>query len=527
MARSAPRGAVRASRAGARQERPRAARAFVRAVERTLRERELCAPGQSILVAVSGGPDSVALLRALVALAPRWRFTLAVAHCNYGLRARASDRDEAFVRALCAQLAVPCHVRRVAAKERQARPAGSLQAWARDLRYGWFAEVAAQHGMERVAVGHTADDQAETVLLWMLRGAGLTGLAGMRARRADGIMRPLFDRSRADVLAYLSAVEQDYRTDASNARGTYRRNHIRHQLLPALAAVNPAIVRTLARQADLLAEDDALLGSLAAEAGWRVCRHEQDHVRRLPCAALAELPLALQRRIVRDVLMDVSTGRTAPTADAVAGVLTKVLRGRSGASLHVHGLHVRREYGDAIVARPAASSVDGLGGEAQPFGATPTVAVTQHRPAQLSWPATGQQVTLRLDRLPSLGARTAKDGRAIGARALPVDRQCTVVDADRVTPRFYLRAWKPGDWFCPVGMGGHRKKLQDFWSDAKVPRAARAATPVLVAPEGIVWVVGYRADQRFVPSATTTRVLVAATTPSVQRSCIQRIGKER
>ena len=206
--------------------------AFLHRVAGTVRRRALIERGQHVLVAVSGGPDSVALLALLHRLAASWRLTLTVAHFNYGLRGTESDGDEVFVVSLCRKLGVPLHVRKLSVGRRGR--GNSFQAEARRLRYEALETIARECGADRITVGHTADDQAETVLLWMLRGAGLAGLSGMPPSREGGIVRPLYDVSRAEVLAYLRVEGVQYREDSSNAKPRYLRNRIRHEVLPVL-----------------------------------------------------------------------------------------------------------------------------------------------------------------------------------------------------------------------------------------------------------------------------------------------------
>lgn len=224
-----------------------------------------------MVVAVSGGPDSVALLRALVACGPRHR--LIVAHLNHQLRGAESDADEDFVRRLAHSLrdsGVEYVSHREAVAERAEAEGTNLEDMARRVRYGWLTEVARQAGCRWVATGHTADDQAETVLHRLLRGAGLRGLRGIAPRRplAEGIdlVRPLLDVRRADVLAYLDAEQQSYCQDRSNLDVRFTRNRIRHELLPLLAEqYNPGIVPVLCRLAAQAEEDYRQIEAEAAQ----------------------------------------------------------------------------------------------------------------------------------------------------------------------------------------------------------------------------------------------------------------------
>lgn len=262
-------------------------------VARAIRARRLLQPGQKVLVAVSGGPDSVALLSILHQLAPAWNFSLTVVHCNYGLRGAESDGDASFVAALCRRLELPCHIRRLTVDRSGTGESSSLQARAREARYRLFRDVVAELGTDRVALGHTADDQAETVLLRMLRGAGLRGLAGMPHIRESLFVRPLLSRSRQEILAYLQAVGLSYRTDSSNAKSIYLRNRVRHELLPVMQSLAPAAARILARQADLLRDDDRLLDALAAHRLERTIRSRDSATIVLDRTVLLNQPFAL------------------------------------------------------------------------------------------------------------------------------------------------------------------------------------------------------------------------------------------
>ena len=228
------------------QSRPTTRPTLLAQFVRTVRQHQLFVPGHHLLVAVSGGPDSIALLSLLHHLIPSWRLTLTVIHCNFGLRGAESDGDESFVNTFCQerQLNLVIHCPSLA-KRRQRL---SLQAAARDARYDFMKQMAHELGADRIAVGHTANDQAETVLMWLLRGAGMTGLAGMSYARKDGIIRPLLAASRQEVLTYLDHEGLTYRRDSSNEKPVYHRNRIRKELFPVLTQLVPTAVRVLQRR---------------------------------------------------------------------------------------------------------------------------------------------------------------------------------------------------------------------------------------------------------------------------------------
>ena len=462
-------------------------------VVRTVRSRSLFLHGQHILVAISGGPDSVALLSILHHLRSSWKLTLAAVHCNYGLRGAESDGDQEFVEAFCQRLGVPLHVRRV--EFHSSRRKASLQAKARDLRYRLMQEIAEGCGANRIAVGHTADDQAETILLWMLRGAGLTGLSGMPAFRYNNVIRPLYDTKRQEVLAYLRTAGLSFREDSSNFQTHYLRNRIRREVIPILNRLVPSGVDALCKLADICREDDRCLdqqvNALSSPAvkrgsagGWTIER-----------GVLLELPHALQRRCIRNLFRQNDDQFRSPSIRMVDRIIGLASRKGSGSSLDVRGGRV--VVGDRhlrfIPLQARERSHTG-----QPHARCQELLSV---PGELIWSGTGQRLQVQQQARIQVGAA-------------PLGKDRILVDADLVSQPLVVRNWLPGDRFHPSGMGGHSKKLQDFFTDLKIPIAARSLIPLVVAPEGILWVVGYRQDGRWAPATATKRCLVFTTESS-------------
>ncbi|MEK6695502.1 MAG: tRNA lysidine(34) synthetase TilS, partial [Nitrospirota bacterium] len=283
--------------------------AVLRQVTEAVRRKRLIQPDGRVLVAVSGGADSVCLLTLLHEMRERVLLPgieLRIAHVNYGLRGDESEEDEAFVRELGAKLGVPVDCERV---RLMPKSGGTLQSRARDARYAFFGRLLREHGMTAVATGHTADDQAETVLLWLMRGAGTSGLTGIPVKRAGGIIRPLLGVTRQQVLDYLAFRGVPYRSDSSNGTPRYRRNRIRQEILPALRSLNPRIVEALARGADILAADAAVLNEIERERWGVVAKDASSGLVVLDGDRLAAEPLGLQRRLVRRALAVVRQGQ--------------------------------------------------------------------------------------------------------------------------------------------------------------------------------------------------------------------------
>lgn len=475
----------------------RATAALLRRISATARAKQLFEPGARILVAVSGGPDSVALLSLLTSLASSWNLTLWGVHINHGLRGAESEEDARFVSALCDRLGVRLVTEPVALAEAP-RPKGlSLQELARDRRYAAMGRVALELSADKVALGHTADDQAETLIMWVLRGSGTGGLAGIPVARGPLFIRPLLEITRAEILEYLAVEGITFRSDSSNTTSLYLRNRVRHGLLPALKRFNPGVVQVLMRQADILREEDRCLERLTAGHLAALSHTEADGRVVVDRDGLVALPLALQRRVIRAVIRRVTGMTKGPTFGAVRTVLERVVQGQSGCSITVQDALIAREYG-RLRFEAARRSCDGSRMSGRVEGATPA-ALTVGVPSSQIWAPTGQSVRLSLGTLPAVGCGTGPNRTS--HRAL--------LDADRFTLPLLIRAWRPGDAFRPLGMGGRRKKLQDLFADLKVPRDQRRRVPLLVAPEGILWVGGLRADERFAATASTTRTVIA------------------
>lgn len=462
-------------------------------VARIAQTKQLFGRGDRILVAVSGGPDSVALLALLAALAPSWNLSIWAIHFNHGLRGDESDEDAQFVADLCRQLEIRLICERIALKHRSPAASGprkrlSLQEAAREARYEALLRVGASLGVDKIALGHTADDQAETLVMWMLRGAGAAGLSGIPPLRESTFIRPLLTITRRDILAYLQEQGLQFRVDSSNAKPLYLRNRIRHELLPVLKQFNPAVIEVLKRQAEILREEDLYLEQVVAEQVARLVREDDENGELvMDRGNLLALPIALQRRIIRALVRRAGKLRNGPRFEAITAILEKVIGGRSGAALTIHNVLVRRDYS---VIRFRSSRRDAHSSVWE----TSIIDLPLPVPSIQPWPLTRQLIRVRLSDADHIQALTRSENTAM-------------LDAERLTMDLRVRVWKPGDSFQPLGMSG-RKKLQDYFADIKLSRDERRRVPLVVAPEGIVWVGGHRIDHRFRVTPATRRVLI-------------------
>lgn len=448
---------------------PRDVVELVTRIRSTIARRGMLKGGETVLVAVSGGPDSLCLLEALYRLAPALDLALHVAHFDHRLR-DGSARDAAFVGRVAARLGLPSTVR--AADATNVPKGRSPEEAARDRRYAFLEGTADAIGATRIATGHTLDDQAETVLMRVLAGTGTRGLGGIPPVRGR-VVRPLIETRRSETEAFCRSVGLRPRHDLTNADPAFRRNAIRAELLPlVIDRFNARTPEALARLADVARDEDSLLDELAAAAVEP--EPTRDGVR-IPVEQLLALPPALQRRVVR---------RVAPLdASHTEMVLDLCREGSTGDRVALPApLNATLSYGSLLIGREAAPSASG---EAP-------------APATLDVPGVTD--------LPLWSMRMRTWIETEPPPAWPDGRRVCVLDAARARTPLAVRTPRPGDRFRPLGMTGE-KRLGDFFTDAKLPRAERARVPVVTSGDRIAWVVGHRPDDRFKVTGRTRRFL--------------------
>jgi tRNA(Ile)-lysidine synthase len=449
--------------------------------------------GETIVVAVSGGPDSLALLDLLRRLSPELGLGLHVAHLNHGLRGAAADEDARFVAGLAERWGLPYTVGR--AEVRSLTGGLSLEEAARRARYRFLAEVAAAVGGSHIAVGHNADDQAETVLMHVLRGSGVAGLRGMLPRTAladyrlglppDGqpwLVRPLLEIPRSDIERYCAEQGLEPRFDRSNEDLTFHRNRLRHELLPLLEGYNPAIRRVLAHTAGVMAGDAEILRA-ALDAAWQgVALPAGPGEIRLDLYGWRALNLGLQRALLREAIRRLRRDLRDVNWEHVERAVWLAREGATGQSATLAGgLALRIGYRSLHI---GAQSRDIGGAESRGVdGETPWLS------GELLLEAPGEAI------LPG-GWRAIAELSESGAAGGVAGPWEAWLDAQAVGPRLLLRPRRPGDRFQPQGMGGHSVKLNEFMINRKVPRDARAVWPLLEGRSGLAWVCGLRVDER-------------------------------
>jgi tRNA(Ile)-lysidine synthase len=450
-------------------------------VVQTISRHRMFEPGQAVGVAVSGGADSVCLLHVLLELAPRWGLRLSVLHLDHKLRGEESRADSEFVRDLAGRLGLPFLLRE---SEVAALP-DNLEQAARQARLAFFRDTIASGAAERIALGHTRSDQAETVLLRFLRGAGTAGLAGVRPVTSDGIVRPLLEVDRAAVLDFLRARGIAWREDSTNASSRFARNRIRHKLLPQLARDwNPAIVETLAGTSDwALAEEaywDAEIGRLAA------ANIEERHGAYLMrVEALQELPLAAARRLVRRAVELAKGDLRSIDFSHIEAVLEMSSSREGHGRLQAPGLDIFRSFGWLRFSRPEPGGVESR-----------NYRVPVTAPGTFEIPCGGFAVSLEV----------LENEQASGPSNYVYNRQMGGLNWDLVSGPLELRNWRPGDQYQPAGSTGERK-IKTLFQEARIPLWERRHWPVLTDGSSILWVRRFGPAARFAAGPGSKSVL--------------------
>ena len=447
---------------------------FLQRVESSVDRQRLFSRGQRILVAVSGGVDSLVLLHALHALAKKNRWKLSVAHFNHRLRGRASDADEELVRQTARDLRLKLFADRADVKAFAAQAKISVEMAARKFRHEFLARAARAQKVATVALAHHADDQVELFFLRLLRGTGGEGLAGMKWRSLSAadqtiaLVRPLLDFSKAELLAFAREKKIRFRDDATNFSADLLRNRIRNELLPLLRKkYQPAVDRTVLRLMDVAGTEAEFVGAIAAR-----ILHRKIKTKNL----FAELPLAIQRRLIRHQLIAL---RIPPEF-----ALVERLREKPDQAVSVTtGVAVKRDAAGQISCQPPPTAE---------FKAAELKSKLVGSRGQLQF--SGQDFSWALKPL-------------TGKRSHPPDpTEC--FDADKVGGEIILRHWRAGDRFQPSGLKS-AVKLQDLFVNAKIPAARRRSLVLATTRTGeIFWVPGLRIGERFKLTPATRRQLV-------------------
>jgi len=450
-------------------------------VAQLLRDAFGIGPGARVVAAVSGGPDSMAMLHLLKASADREGWRVIAAHVNHGFRPQESAAEAELVRETAVEWGIPFELAEIDMPAHIAETGENAQAASRERRYAFLRETARRHGASRIAVAHHADDQAETVLMRILRGSGVKGLAGIPMKRGEEeleLIRPLLRITKSELLAYNQRHGVPSASDSSNAKTHYLRNSVRLEALPYLERYNPDLRAGLARLAELASADDDYMeaearralaaGARRAGGGWR-----------LDLNVLRGLHLALQRRMIKLILNGLAGLHAQARFEQVEEIVSTLTADRPDVARFDigSGLVLIREYGYAYI---------GPAPEAQAGYAYPVTAL----------PARSERLELTVPECGLVFGFSREDGVVAYS---PGSRWEAFFDEAELTMPLMVRSRRPGDRMDPLGLNGS-KKVQDILVDAKVPRSLRHLNPLLVDGAGrILWMPGLRRSKHAVP----------------------------
>ncbi len=435
-------------------------------------------PADRVIVAVSGGADSVCLLHCLLDLSSGYNLQLLVAHFNHNLRGAESDEDQHFVEELCQRLGVELRTGSARIREIAQKRKGSLEEICRQSRYEFLLSLMRDGGFTKIALGHNLDDQAETVLMNVIRGAGIDGLKGIDPVR-EFYIRPLLEITRAEIIGFLQERKIPFRSDSSNLDDSFRRNSIRNSLIPEIRdKYNPAVTAALGRLAGIARMENSFLDKIAREALDRL----------QPGIKLEELRRydpAIRHRVLKTALEELSPVQGGISHEHITAAMDIINGDDPGASVSLpYRITVRREYEYVIIGRLEAAEKKG-----------PDYQYVIDVPGVLSVKETGMEFRFALVEVSNVRLAGGTDGE-----------WKAFMDYRNVVPPLVFRNMRPGDRIQPFGMAGH-KKLQDVFTDRKVPRARRRAIPVLADAESVLWVPGVVRSERMRLARETSDVL--------------------
>jgi tRNA(Ile)-lysidine synthase len=435
-------------------------------VLQTIHKYNMLSHGERVLVGISGGPDSVALLHVLKQIEKDMGIEIYAAHVHHGIRGTVADQDAEFVAQLCQQWNVPLFVERVDVPRLADEGGLTLEEAGRIVRYRFFEKVLQDVRGHKVALGHNRDDQAETILHHILRGTGMQGLQGIKPVRQNKFIRPLIEVSRAEIEEYCHQNGLEFRVDATNRDVAYTRNRIRHELIPYIKQhFNPNIVDALVRMGAIIRDEEEFLQDYCQKEYDRLVRAFSQNELRIDLDGFLARPIAVKRRVLRMALMAIGGTLDEIGANHVEDVLDMAFNSTTGAMLTLpNDIRVLKDYDSIVVWR----------GEFRP--AVPLFEYSLDIPGRVIIKECGIEITAQWVQHKEVSF--SSPWRAY-------------IDGDVIKGRLRVRNRRQGDRFKPFGMEG-TKRLKEYFIDRKVPRHERDGIPLVVDEKNIIWVVGWQ-----------------------------------
>lgn len=460
---------------------------IIERVKKTVRKYSMLSQGDRVLVGLSGGPDSVCLLAILHRLKPEFSIHLSAAYIDHGLRPDEIPYEIEFCRDLCSSIDIPFTTRPIDVKSHMKEKKLNKQEAARELRYKILHEIAAQKAANKIALGHNADDQAETIIMRLLRGAGPSGLSGIPPIRTQksvlsiqkvDIIRPLIEIERHEIENFLETEGIGFIIDSSNLRREYLRNKIRHLIIPEARKLNMDVVKTISRTADIFRDEERYFEILVTKTLMKLITRKTDNTIELFLAPLEAMDTVILRRVLRRAI-DETKGLRGISFIHIEDIMSLIKSGKSGDRIYLpKDIRVIKGYS--------------------------TLIITSEKPAWLGTyviDGPGEIIVKESSMVLHSAIMDIKEVKDYGDA-----QKFAVIDADKIHFPMTIRGRLQGDFFYPLGFG-KKKKIQDYFVDEKIPRDERDAVPLLISDNNIVWVIGYRLDERYRVDKDTKRVL--------------------
>ena len=467
---------------------------LLQTVEKTITAYDMLAPKDSVIIGVSGGPDSVALLHILIALASRFSLRLGVAHLNHCLRQNESDRDAEFVASLSKNFDLPCYIHKENVHKYQTENKLSTEEAARRVRYAFLSQTAKLNRFNKIALGHHRDDNAELVLMNLFRGSGPLGLSGIPPIRDGEIIRPLIHLKRSEIINFLKKNRFKYVSDTSNKETKYLRNRIRHHLIPLLkTSYNPNIIETLNRLSSIISNEEDWIKDEISHLFKKIIVSRQDNHVILSVSRLNRIHIAQQRRIIRKAIHMIKGNLRRITFSHIDAAISLTAGRYDSKNLDLPDLIRIQRIGNTLVFTKEKSALRDLEVKfSQPEKITFNYKIDKPESIFIKEINAYMKLTeIRYENMP--------DFRLTGQRT-------AFFDNHRIRFPLTLRNFKSDDAFRPLGMKGSQK-VKKYFSDKKVPKAERCRCPVLLSQGKIIWLVGHRIDESVKLTPSTRKIL--------------------
>lgn len=438
---------------------------LLNSVTHTITRHAMLNGGEKVVVGLSGGPDSVCLLVLLNHLKERFNLELHAMHVDHGLRPDETPAEILFCERFCRELGLPFIFRSIDVRAHEEAYGLNRQEAARELRYQCFQAVISEITADTLALAHNADDQAETVLMRLLRGSGPAGLSGIPVKRGN-IIRPLIETERSEIELFLDKNNMQYIIDSSNTRTDYLRNRLRKILMPELLQINPELIRSLQKTTSILQEEERYFEIIVTKTLMKLVSRKSDKRLELFLAPLEIMERVLLRRVLRRAI-DVTETLRGISFIHIEDMISLIKSGKAGDRIYLpRDIRVIKEYALLVITSDPPHVLTDC--EIQPPGEAVLTGI-------------GTVIKARFED----NSSDISDGKS-----------SVLLDAEEMVFPLTIRARKPGDFFYPLGFG-KKKKVQDYFVDEKVPRDERDSVPIVVSGSNIAWIAGYRADHRF------------------------------